>query len=101
MASSEEKTYTLSIKDHRFTPSEIQVEPGESFWLEIKNEDVTTEEFESSSLNLEKIIPPRRTVKIRVKNIKEGAHDIFGEFHKDSCKGSLLALKKESTQEME
>ena len=40
----------VTIKDHRFAPSEIRVPAGKAVMLDIRNEDATSEEFDSSSL---------------------------------------------------
>lgn len=87
----DDPVYQIKIKDHRFSPAELTVPAGQTFWLEVINEDASTEEFESNSLKIEKIIAPRRTVKIRVKEISAGRHDIFGEFHPATCQGSINA----------
>lgn len=92
---SDEKTYSISIRDRKIEPANINVRAGESFWLEIKNEDMTTEEFESNSLRIEKFIPPKRAIKIKINRIPEGVHDIFGEFHMATCQGTITAEKSE------
>ena len=46
----------MTIKDHRFTPSEIHVPAVKPAVLNIKNEDATAEEFDSSALKIEKVI---------------------------------------------
>lgn len=90
-AHAEDPVHQIRIKDHRFHPEELMVRTGETFWLEVINEDAVTEEFESTSLKIEKIIPPRKTIRIRVKQIAGGSHDIFGEFHMETCKGLIVA----------
>ena len=50
----------LVIKDHRFEPAELKVPAGQRVKLIVHNQDKTPEEFESKSLNREKVIPWRR-----------------------------------------
>ncbi|MGH9807370.1 MAG: cupredoxin domain-containing protein, partial [Terriglobia bacterium] len=38
--------FSLTIKDHRFTPSEIHVPANTPARLEVANEDATAEEFD-------------------------------------------------------
>ena len=45
----------MTLKDHRFSPSEIHVTTGKPTVLKIRNEDATAEEFDSSALKVEKI----------------------------------------------
>ena len=46
----------VTIKDHRFIPSEIHVPQGKPFTLKITNDDPTPEEFISTALKVEKVI---------------------------------------------
>jgi len=39
--------YTLTIKDHRFTPEEIKVPANQRVMITVINEDATAEEFDS------------------------------------------------------
>src|SRR5258708_27096137 len=47
--------FTLSIRDHRFDPRELQVPAGVKIRLIVKNLDATPEEFESNELHREKV----------------------------------------------
>ena len=44
------------LKDHRFAPAEIHVPTGKRTVLIVRNEDATPEEFDSSALQIEKVI---------------------------------------------
>ena len=48
--------FSLTIKDHRFEPAELQVPAGKAFTLNVTNGDATAEEFESDDLDVEKVI---------------------------------------------
>ncbi|WP_119629016.1 cupredoxin domain-containing protein [Methylocaldum marinum] len=85
------ENYTLTIKEHRFEPEELEVPAGRKIKLIVKNEDSTPEEFESRSLKREKIIPGKSQATIFVGPLDPGTYDFFGEFHEESAKGRILA----------
>ena len=82
---------TLSIKNHRFEPSEITVPAGKRLRLVIDNQDPTPEEFESRSLRVEKVIPGGSKGSVTVGPLKPGAYEFVGEFHESTAKGTLHA----------
>jgi plastocyanin len=81
----------LAIRDHKFVPPEITVPAGKKIKLVIENQDATAEEFESYELNREKVVPPNGQVTIFVGPLTPGRYPFFGDFHKDSAKGVLIA----------
>jgi plastocyanin len=85
------ETYTLTIKEHRFEPTELEVPAGQKFKLIVKNEDPTPEEFESRSLKREKIIPGKSQATVSIGPLDPGTYDFFGEFHEESAKGRIIA----------
>lgn len=78
------------IKDHQFSPSEIKIKAQTKTKLLITNQDSSAEEFESFSLNREKMIRPGQTVTIFIPSLKPGTYDFFGEFHPDTAKGIII-----------
>lgn len=83
--------FTLSIKNHRFDPSELTVPAGKRLKLVIDNQDPTPEEFESKSLRVEKVIPGHSKGTVSVGPLKPGAYRFEGEFHESTAKGTLHA----------
>ena len=81
----------LVIRDHKFEPAELIVPAGKKVKLIVQNQDATAEEFESYELNREKVVPPKREVTIFVGPLKPGRYPFFGEFHKDTAQGVLVA----------
>jgi plastocyanin len=81
----------LVIRDHRFEPAELAVPAGKKVKLVIENQDATAEEFESYELNREKVVPARSTVTIYVGPLEPGRYPFFGDFHKDTAQGALVA----------
>ena len=90
-AGAEEATFKLTIRNHRFEPTELMVPAGQKIKLEIDNQDATPEEFESYELNREKVVPAKATVAIFVGPLKPGRYPFFGDFDKESAKGVLIA----------
>jgi len=82
---------TLTIKDHRFSPVEVHVPAGKRIKLIVENRDRTPEEFESYDLNREKIIPGGSKGVIYIGPLDAGRHPFFGDFHKDTAKGAVIA----------
>jgi Cupredoxin-like domain len=81
----------LVIRNHIFEPAEIRVPPGKRIVLSISNEDPTPEEFDSSALKVEKVIPGKSRATLRIGPLDPGRYDFMGEFHADTAKGVLIA----------
>ena len=81
----------LVIRNHRFEPAELAVPAGKKVKLTIENEDATAEEFESYELNREKVVPAKGKVTLYVGPLKPGRYPFFGDFHKDTAQGVLIA----------
>lgn len=86
----DEPSFDITIKDHRFTPSEITIPKDTKVWLVIINQDATAEEFESHDLHREKIIPGNSRAVIRVGPLQPGNYQFVGEFHEDTAHGNLI-----------
>ncbi|MEQ1879961.1 MAG: cupredoxin domain-containing protein [Burkholderiales bacterium] len=86
-----QEVFTLVIKEHRFEPAELQIPAGKKVKLIVDNQDATPEEFESHSLNREKIIPGKSKANIFIGPLKPGSYEIFGEFHQDTAQGRIVA----------
>jgi hypothetical protein len=81
----------VTIKDHRFTPSEIHVPAGKPAVLNIKNEDATAEEFDSSALKIEKVIGGGNEGTVRLRPLDPGRYPFMGEYHSDTARGVVIA----------
>jgi plastocyanin len=81
----------LVIRDHKFVPAEITVPARKKIKLVIENQDATAEEFESHELNREKVVPPKGKITIFVGPLEPGRYPFFGEFHKETANGVLIA----------
>lgn len=83
--------YVLTIKDHRFTPTEIKIPANKRVQITVVNDDATPEEFESKEMKVEKVIPGKSKGVVRVGPLKPGRYPFFGEFHEATAKGTLVA----------
>ncbi len=81
----------LVIKDHRFEPAELKVPAGQRVKLIVHNQDKTPEEFESKSLNREKVIPGGGKATIFIGPLKPGRYGFFGEFNEKTAQGVVVA----------
>jgi plastocyanin len=81
----------LVIKNHRFEPAELRVPVGQRVKLVVHNQDKTPEEFESHSLNREKVVPAGAKATIFIGPLKAGRYDFVGEYHEATAKGVVIA----------
>jgi plastocyanin len=81
--------FSLSIKDHKFTPDEITIPANTKVKLTVKNLDPTPEEFESEKLHREKVIQGNSQAVIFIGPLAPGSYPFIGEFHKDTAKGHI------------
>ncbi len=88
---SAETAVDVTIKDHRFTPTEIHVPAGQPATLNIKNEDATAEEFESHVLKIEKVIGGGKEGAVRLRPLDPGRYPFVGEYHEDTAQGVVIA----------
>lgn len=85
---------TLTLKDNRFVPSEITVPSGERLRIDVKNQDATPAEFESSDLRVEKFVAPGGQISVMVGPLKPGQYKFVDEYHPTTAVGTLTAVKK-------
>ena len=81
----------LVIENHKFEPNTVTVPAGQKVKLVIENRDATAEEFDSHSLNREKVIPGKSTATIYIGPLKPGTYPFVGEFNEKTAKGVVIA----------
>lgn len=84
--------FTLTLKDHLFSPFKLVVPANTKFKIRLINQDPTPEEFESFSLNREKVVLGQAEAVIYLGPLQPGEYPFFGDFHPDSAKGLLIVL---------
>ena len=82
---------TLMFRNHRFVPNRIEVPAHVKFRLRVQNSDDTADEFESTDLNREKLVPPGGSITVFLGPLDPGEYRFFGDFHQDTAQGVLVA----------
>ena len=90
-AAAAEPELLLVIKNHRFEPAELKVPAGQRVKLVVHNQDSTPEEFESHSLNREKVIPAGAKATIYIGPVKPGRYTFYGEYNEATAQGVVVA----------
>jgi Cupredoxin-like domain len=83
-------TIEISVKNHRFQPSEIPAPANVAIVLRVKNLDATPMEFESVSLRVEKVIAGNGQGVIRLRPLAPGRYKFFDDFHQETGQGVLV-----------
>ena len=81
----------VTLEKNRFQPDEIKVKAGAPFAIVLTNKDKGPEEFDMQQPRIEKVVPPGKTVKIRIPALKPGAYPFVGEYHNETAKGKIVA----------
>ena len=81
---------TLVIRDHLFFPSTLEIPAGVKVRLVIDNQDTTPEEFESYTLNREKVIPGKSKTVVFIGPLDPGEYTFFGEFYPKTAQGKVV-----------
>jgi hypothetical protein len=87
----QEPAYTLVIKDHQFQPAEIEIPAGQKIALTVKNNDTTPEEFESTELRREKVVPGGEEIIVYIGPLRPGKYEFFGDFNPKTARGHIIA----------
>jgi hypothetical protein len=90
LALAQEQSFPLTIKDHRFEPAEFEVPANTKVKLLVKNEDATPEEFESSKLHREKVVPGGKEITIIIGPLKPGRYEFVGDFNRATAHGAII-----------
>ena len=86
-----EGDYSLTIRNHQFVPDQLVVPAGKKIKLVISNADSTPEEFESYTLNREKVIPGNSKASVYLGPLEPGKYEFIGEFHEATARGVIEA----------
>jgi heme/copper-type cytochrome/quinol oxidase subunit 2 len=79
----------ISVKDHRFQPSQISVPANRPISIRVKNLDTAPMEFESTSLRVEKVVAPGSEGVVNVRALAPGQYEFFDDFHQQT-RGTLV-----------
>ena len=87
----DEPQFPLTLREHRFTPSELRVPANVKIRLVVDNQDATPEEFDSHALNREKVIPGKSRATIYIGPLTPGRYPFMGEFNAATAQGAVVA----------
>lgn len=82
----------LEIRQHLFVPDTLTVPANTKIKLRVINADSTPEEFESYSLNREKVIMGKQETVIFIGPLAPGTYEFFGEFNPRTAQGRVIAV---------
>lgn len=83
-AAQQAASVSVSVKNHRFQPTEIQAPANVPIELHVKNLDSTPMEFESVSLRVEKVVAGNSEGLIRLRPLGPGSYKFFDDFHQET-----------------
>ena len=89
-ALAERQEFTVILKEHLFYPAEMTIPANKKIKLVIDNQDDSIEEFDSFSLNREKVLFPKRKSVIYIGPLSPGLYAFFGEYHPNSARGMVI-----------
>src|SRR5450631_4183006 len=75
---------SVSIKNHRFQPAEVQAPANVPIILRVKNLDPTPMEFESVTLRVEKVVTGNGEGIIRLRPLSPGRYNFFDDFNQEA-----------------
>ena len=82
---------SLTLKDHKFSPAEVRVKANTPTTVNLINNDDQSEEFDSTSLKIEKVVAGHSTGTMRWRPLAPGRYPFMGEFHSDTAQGVVIA----------
>lgn len=86
----EDNVYRLTLKDHRFDPSRLEIPAGKKLKLLVKNLDSAAEEFDSDDLHREKVIAAGQEGAIYIGPLEPGSYRFMGEFNPEAAQGRIV-----------
>ncbi len=88
---SSDKPLEIDFSDHKFSPQLLPVPAGRPLQIKVVNLSKETIEFESFSLNREKVVEPGKSITVHLPALKAGSYDFFDDFHQDVPEGAIVA----------
>ena len=81
----------VTLQNHKFTPSEIHVKANTPSVIALTNKDSTAEEFDSTSLKVEKVVAGNSSGNVRIRALAPGRYPFMGEYHSETAQGVVVA----------
>jgi heme/copper-type cytochrome/quinol oxidase subunit 2 len=89
-AQAQTPVFSVTIRDHKFTPEQIEVPANQKVEVHIINADPTPAEFESFELRREKVVAAGQEITIYIGPLKPGSYEFFDDFN-PSARGHVVA----------
>jgi len=86
----------IDFSDHHFSPQTLVIPAGQPLQIKVVNSSREKIEFESFSLNREKVIEPGESVTVRLPALRAGRYDFFDDFHQEVPEGMIVAESADS-----
>ena len=86
-----EESVEVHLKNHKFSPSVIKVKANKPSMIILHNDDGSADEFDSSSLKIERVVPGHAKANIRVRALAPGKYPFMGEFNAATAQGVVIA----------
>jgi hypothetical protein len=83
----------VTLQNHKFSPSEIHVKANTLAVIALTNKDSTAEEFDSTSLKVEKVVAGNSSGNVRIRALAPGRYPFMGEYHSATAEGVVIADK--------
>jgi hypothetical protein len=84
-------TIAVTLKDHKFSPAVIKVKANEPSMIILSNDDDTADEFDSTALKIEKVVPGHAKGNVRIRALAPGKYPFMGEYHAATAQGVVIA----------
>ena len=81
----------VTLQNHKFTPSVIHVKANTPSIIALTNRDATAEEFDSTSLKVEKVVAGNSSGNVRIRALAPGRYPFMGEYHSSTAQGVVVA----------
>jgi len=81
----------VHLKNHKFSPSTIKVKANKPSMITLYNDDNSADEFDSSSLKIERVVPGHAKANIRIRALAPGKYPFMGEFNAATAQGVVIA----------
>jgi len=89
-AMADNPTASLTLRNHQFEPSELEVPAGQKIELRVNNADPNPAEFESSDLHREKVVTGGQQVTVFIGPLRPGRYEFFDDFN-PRARGHIVA----------
>jgi hypothetical protein len=81
----------VTLQNHKFTPNVIHVKANTPSVIALTNKDAQAEEFDSSSLKVEKVVAGNSSGNVRLRALAQGKYPFMGEYHSATAQGVVIA----------